>query len=149
MDQKRLVPHIFQGLNAWLIGGECWYCFLHAFYSFNQICIAYVYQQRLFLHVDMVLLPSTYSLWVLQYNHNFSKVYVINHFRYSGGYYGGLHEYFLIMGATFESCLEHLVKILERYVELNLVFNWDKYHFIIINGIVLEYKISHQSIQVD
>lgn len=35
------------------------------------------------------------------------------------------------------------------YVEINLVLNWEKYHFMVQEGIVLCHKISRLGIQVD
>lgn len=33
---------------------------------------------------------------------------------------------FFVLGDIFESCLENLKKVLQRYVHLNLVLNWGK-----------------------
>ena len=47
-----------------------------------------------------------------------------------------------MVGDTFENCLEHLEKVLERCVANNLVLNWEKCHFMVKEGIVLGHKIS-------
>jgi len=36
-----------------------------------------------------------------------------------------------IYGATFDLCLENLVKVLRRCKEVNLVLNWEKCHFMV------------------
>ncbi|XP_055824321.1 uncharacterized protein LOC129892800 [Solanum dulcamara] len=56
---------------------------------------------------------------------------------------------FLVVGDTFEACLEHLGRVLQKYVETNPVFNWKKFHFMVKEGIVLANKILGDSIQVD
>ena len=38
---------------------------------------------------------------------------------------------FLVVGDTFETCLEHLGQVLQRCVETNLVLNWEKCHFMV------------------
>lgn len=32
---------------------------------------------------------------------------------------------FSVVGDTFDQCLSHLEKVIQRYVEKNLVFNWE------------------------
>ncbi|WMV41754.1 hypothetical protein MTR67_035139 [Solanum verrucosum] len=56
---------------------------------------------------------------------------------------------FLVMEETFEACLEHLYRVLQRCVETNLVFNYEKCHFMVKKGILLGHKISGDGIQVD
>ncbi|WMV25331.1 hypothetical protein MTR67_018716 [Solanum verrucosum] len=51
-------------------------------------------------------------------------------------------------GDTFEACLEYLGRVFQRYVETNLVPNWEKCHFIVKEGIVLGHKILGENIQV-
>ena len=38
---------------------------------------------------------------------------------------------------------------LQRYVEFNLVLNWEKYHFMVKKGIMLGHKIFEKGIEVD
>ena len=38
---------------------------------------------------------------------------------------------FSIYGDTYESCLEHLERVLERCEESHLVLNWEKCHFMV------------------
>ncbi|KAA3469701.1 Retrovirus-related Pol polyprotein from transposon 412 family [Gossypium australe] len=50
---------------------------------------------------------------------------------------------FSVFGDTFESCLKNLKLVLYRCEETNLVLNWEKYHFMVYESIVLGHKISH------
>ncbi|GJU50501.1 reverse transcriptase domain-containing protein [Tanacetum coccineum] len=56
---------------------------------------------------------------------------------------------FSIFGDSFSSCLSHLDKMLKRCEDTNLVLNWEKCHFMVKEGIVLDYKISKSGIEVD
>ncbi|GJW54088.1 reverse transcriptase domain-containing protein [Tanacetum coccineum] len=56
---------------------------------------------------------------------------------------------FLVFGNSFETCLSHLDKMLQRCEDTNLVLNWEKSHFMVKEGIFLGYKISKNGIEVD
>nr|GEW09185.1 reverse transcriptase domain-containing protein [Tanacetum cinerariifolium] len=56
---------------------------------------------------------------------------------------------FLVFGDSFSSCLSHLDKMLKRCENTNLVLNFEKCHFMVIEGIVLGHKISKSGIEVD
>nr|GEY71206.1 reverse transcriptase domain-containing protein [Tanacetum cinerariifolium] len=56
---------------------------------------------------------------------------------------------FSVFGNSFESCLSHLDKMLQRCEDTNLCLNWEKSHFIVKEGIVLSHKISKNRIEVD
>ncbi|GJW59070.1 DNA-directed DNA polymerase [Tanacetum coccineum] len=56
---------------------------------------------------------------------------------------------FSVFGDSFSSCLSHLDKMLKRCEDTNLVLNWEKCHFIVKEGIVLDHKISKSGIEVD
>ena len=54
-----------------------------------------------------------------------------------------------IYGGTFEECLANLETALNRCIEKNLVLNWEKCHFMVVQGIVLEHVNSNKGIEVD
>nr|GFB01460.1 retrovirus-related Pol polyprotein from transposon 17.6 [Tanacetum cinerariifolium] len=56
---------------------------------------------------------------------------------------------FSIFGNSFENCLSHLDKMLQRYEDTNLSLNREKGHFMVKEGIVLDHKISKNGIEVD
>nr|GEX97698.1 transposon Ty3-I Gag-Pol polyprotein [Tanacetum cinerariifolium] len=56
---------------------------------------------------------------------------------------------FLIFGDSFSSCLSHLDTMLQRCEDTNLVLNWEKFHFMIKEGIVLGHKISKNGLELD
>jgi hypothetical protein len=56
---------------------------------------------------------------------------------------------FFVYGKTFMDCLANLDKVLMRCAEVDLVFNWEKCHFMVKQGIVLGHVISERGIEVD
>ncbi|GJT17622.1 reverse transcriptase domain-containing protein [Tanacetum coccineum] len=56
---------------------------------------------------------------------------------------------FLVFGDSFSLCLSYLDKMIKQYEDTNLVLNWEKYHFMVKEGIVLSHKISNSGIEVD
>nr|GEY94103.1 reverse transcriptase domain-containing protein [Tanacetum cinerariifolium] len=58
-------------------------------------------------------------------------------------------ENFSFFRDSFSSCLSHLDKMLKRCEDTNLVLNWEKFHFIVKEGIVLGHKISKSGIEFD
>ena len=56
---------------------------------------------------------------------------------------------FSVVGESFEQCLSHLFEFLKRCEDCSLVLNWEKCHFMVIEGIVLGNRISEKGIEVD
>jgi hypothetical protein len=46
-----------------------------------------------------------------------------------------LMDDFLVHGKNFDECLENLDKVLKRCQEMHLVLNWEKCHFMVIEGL--------------
>jgi len=56
---------------------------------------------------------------------------------------------FSVYGTSFNKFLYNLNKALQRYEDTNLVFNLEKCHFMLREGIVLGHEISDKGIEVD
>lgn len=56
---------------------------------------------------------------------------------------------FSVYGKSFDDCLSNFERVLKRCQQTNLVFNWEKCHFMVNEGIVLGHKISKRGIEVD
>ncbi|GJV42202.1 reverse transcriptase domain-containing protein [Tanacetum coccineum] len=56
---------------------------------------------------------------------------------------------FSVFGSSFDHCLANLENMLKRCKETNLVLNWEKCHFMVIEGIFLGHKVSGSGIKVD
>ncbi|RDX95408.1 Retrovirus-related Pol polyprotein, partial [Mucuna pruriens] len=50
---------------------------------------------------------------------------------------------------SFDACLENLFKVLTRCIDTNLVLNFEKCHFIVIEGVVFGHLVSNRGIEVD
>ena len=56
---------------------------------------------------------------------------------------------FSIYGSSFEHCLKILETILQRCQDKSLALNWEKCHFMVIEGIVLGHKIYTAGLEID
>ena len=56
---------------------------------------------------------------------------------------------FSVFGDDFDSCLAHRTKILEVCVKKRLVLSWEKSHFMVREGVVLEHPVSGKGLEVD
>jgi len=56
---------------------------------------------------------------------------------------------FSVFGSSFQSWSENLNIVLRRCVEINLVLNWEKCHFMVTEDIILGHKISERGMEVD
>lgn len=55
---------------------------------------------------------------------------------------------FYVCGSSFENCLDNLEKVLEMCVKVNLLLNWEKFHFMVKEGIFLRHLVSARGIEV-
>ena len=56
---------------------------------------------------------------------------------------------FSMIESTFDDCLHNMTLVLKRCMEINLVLNWEKCHFMVRAGIVLVHRVSERGIEVD
>ena len=56
---------------------------------------------------------------------------------------------FTVYGTSFDHCLQNLGTVLHRFQDKNLALNWEKCHFMVIEGIVLGHRISTARLEVD
>ncbi|RDX90581.1 hypothetical protein CR513_27535, partial [Mucuna pruriens] len=49
---------------------------------------------------------------------------------------------FMVYATSFDTCLENLSKVLTRCIDTNLVLNFEKFHFMVTEGIVLGHLVS-------
>ncbi|GJT11839.1 reverse transcriptase domain-containing protein [Tanacetum coccineum] len=56
---------------------------------------------------------------------------------------------FSVFGNSFDNCLNNLDKMLQRCKDANLILNWEKYHFMVKEEIVLGHKVSGAGLYVD
>ena len=56
---------------------------------------------------------------------------------------------FTVYGSNFEHCLQNLGTVLHKCQDKNLALNWEKCHFMVIEGIVLRHRIYAARLEVD
>ncbi|RDY06000.1 Retrovirus-related Pol polyprotein from transposon 17.6, partial [Mucuna pruriens] len=56
---------------------------------------------------------------------------------------------FIVYIDSFDACLGNLSKVLTRCIDTNLVLNFEKCHFMVIEGIMLGHLVSNRGIKVD
>jgi hypothetical protein len=56
---------------------------------------------------------------------------------------------FSVYGTSFNNCMFNLHKVLQRCEDQHFVLNWDKYHFMVTEGVVLGHRVSGRGIEVD
>ncbi|RDX73600.1 Retrovirus-related Pol polyprotein, partial [Mucuna pruriens] len=56
---------------------------------------------------------------------------------------------FMVYANSFDACLGNLSKVLKRCIDTNLVLNFEKCHFMVIEGFVLGHLVSNRGIKVD
>ena len=60
-----------------------------------------------------------------------------------------LMDDFSVVGDSFDHCLSQLAEVLKRCKDCNLVLNWEKFHFMVKEYIVLDHLIPKKGIEVD
>ena len=56
---------------------------------------------------------------------------------------------FSVNGNSFDTFIDHLIRVLKRCIETNLVLKFEKCHFMVEQGIVLGHVIFSNGIEVD
>ncbi|RDY14548.1 Retrovirus-related Pol polyprotein from transposon opus, partial [Mucuna pruriens] len=56
---------------------------------------------------------------------------------------------FTVYADSFDACLANLSMVLKRCIDTNLVLNFEKFHFMVSEGIVLGHLVSNKGIEVD
>ncbi|RDX82907.1 Retrovirus-related Pol polyprotein from transposon opus, partial [Mucuna pruriens] len=56
---------------------------------------------------------------------------------------------FIVYVESFKACLDNLSQVLRRCINSNLVLNFEKCYFMVIEGIVLKHLVSARGIEVD
>ncbi|RDX75404.1 Retrovirus-related Pol polyprotein from transposon 17.6, partial [Mucuna pruriens] len=56
---------------------------------------------------------------------------------------------FTVYADSFDACLENLSKVLTRCININMVLNSEKCHFMVTKGIILVHLVSNRGIEVE
>ena len=130
--------------------GRSHYCCLDGFSGFNQIPVAPEDQEKTtftcpfgtFAYRRMPFglcnAPATFQRCMVSifsdYVENIIEVFM---------------DDFTVHGDSFDNCLENLTKVLKRCIETNLVLNYEKFHFMVDQGLILGHIVSSRGIEVN
>jgi len=56
---------------------------------------------------------------------------------------------FTVHGDSFDECMHHLTLVLRHCIDINLVLNFEKCHFMAEHGLVLGHVVSSRGLEVD
>ena len=142
------LPFIDQMLDR--LAGHPHFCFLDGYSGYNQIAIAPEDQEKTtftcpygtfaFRRMPFGLcnFPDTFQRCMMSmFSDLVEEVMEI------------FMDDFTVYGSSFEKCLKNLGTVLQRCQDKQLALNWEKYHFMVTEGIVLGHKISATGLEVD
>jgi hypothetical protein len=150
MTRKDHFPLPFMDQILERIAGHEFYCFLDGCSGYNQIEIALEDQEKTtftcpfgtFAYRRMPFglcnAPATFQRCMLSTFSDMAECFLEIYM-----------DDFSIFDDSFDDCLTKLEKVLSRCKEKNLVLNWEKYQFMVTNGIVLGHIVSSKGIKVD
>ena len=129
------------------LAGHEYYCFLDGYSDYNQIVVDPKEQEKtsftcpygVFAYRRMPFglcnAPATFQRCMLSIFSDMIERFI---------------EVFMddiyVFGNSYSNCLHHLALVLKRCQETNLVLNWKKCHFMVIEEIVLGHRISNKGI---
>ena len=132
------------------LAGHKYYCFLAGYSSYNQIVIALEDQEKTtftcpygtfaFKRMPFGLCnaPGTFQRSMMAiFSDMVEKTIEV------------FMDDFSVWGNSFDNCLENLISVLIICEETNLVLNWEKFHFMVQEDIVLGHRILARGIEVD
>ena len=142
------LPFLDQMLDR-LVGHE-YHCFLDGYSGYNQIAIAPKDQEKTTftcpygtfafrrMPIGLCNAPCTFQRCMMAiFSYMVEKTIEV------------FMDDFSVLGNSFDNCLENLRSVLIRCEETNLVLNWEKFHFMVQEGIVLGHQISARGLEVD
>ena len=142
------LPFINQTLDQ--LAGSSYFCFLNGYSGYNQIAIYPNDQENMtftcpFATFTFRRLPFGLCNAPASFQRSMTAI--------SSDFLGDSLEVFMddfnVFGNNIESCLAHLTKILEVCVRKWLVLSWEKYHFMVREGVVIGHIISGKGLEVD
>ena len=142
------LPLIDQMLDR--LVGHPYFCFLDGYSGYNQIAIASEDQEKTtftcpfgtfaFRRMPFGLCnaPATFQRCMMSIFLDLAEE-VMEIFM----------DDFTVYGSSFENCLHNLGTVLHRCQDKNLALNWEKFHFMVKEGIVLGHMIYTIGLEVD
>ncbi|GKE84651.1 RNA-directed DNA polymerase, partial [Tanacetum coccineum] len=132
------------------LAGHEYYCFLDGFSGYFQILIAHEDQEK----TTFTCPYGTFAYKRMPFGlcnapANFQRCMTTIFHQLIENSMEVFMDDFSVFGSSFDHYLKNLEKMLKRYEETNLVLDWEKCHFMVMEGIVLGHKVSGSGIEVD
>ena len=145
--RKYHFPLLFLDQMLDRLAGHEYYCFLDGYSGYNQITISPEDQEK----TTFTCMYGTFALRRMPFGlsgtfQHYMMAIFLNMVKKTIEVF---MDDFSVLGKSFDNCLENLRQSLIRCEETNLVLNWEKYHFMVKEGIVLRHRISGRGIEVD
>jgi hypothetical protein len=142
------LPFIDQILER--VAGNRFFCFLDGYSGYNQVAIHPDDQEK----TTFTCTYGTFAFRRMPFGLcNAPATFQRCMFAIFSDLVGDCLEVFMddfsVFGSTFDACLDHLTKVLQRCINVNLVLSWEKSHFMVTEGLVLGHLISERGIEVD
>ncbi|KAL4388000.1 hypothetical protein GQ457_09G013000 [Hibiscus cannabinus] len=142
------LPFIDQMLDR--LAGKYFFCFLDGFSGFYQIPIAQEDQEKTTFTCPF----GTYTFRRMPFGlcnapGTFQRCMMSIFSKYNEKCIEVFMDDFTVYEDSVDGCLNNLTNVLKRYIETNLVLNYEKCHFMVSQGIVLGHVISSKGIEVD
>ena len=132
-----------------LVGHE-YYCFLDGYFGYNQIVITPEDQEKMTFTCPY----GTFAIRQMPFGlcnalRTFQRCMMAIFSDMVEKTIEVFMDDFLVLGNSFDNCLENLSSVLVRCEETNLVLNWEKCHFMVQEGIILRHRIFVRGIEID
>ncbi|PIN17864.1 DNA-directed DNA polymerase [Handroanthus impetiginosus] len=142
------LPFIDQMLDR--LAGKEFYYFLDGYSGYNQIAIAPEDQEK----ITFTCPYGTFAFRRMPFGlcnalATFQRCMMAIFTDMVENYIEVFMDDFSVYGDSFDECLNNLSSVLKRCEDTNLVLNWEKCHFMVQEGIVLDHKVSNRGIEVD
>ena len=142
------LPFIDQILDR--LAGSSYFYFLDGYSGYNQILIHLDDQEKMTFTCPF----GTFAFRCMPFGlcntpAIFQRCMTAIFFDFLGDSLEVFMDNFSIFSNDFDSCLAHLTKILELYVIKRLVLSWEKSHFMVREGVLLEHTVSSKGLEVD
>ena len=138
-------------IKCWTVWGHhSYYCFLDGYSSYNQITTELADQEKMTFTCPY----GTYAFRRMPFGlcnapATFQRCMMAIFLDMVEKNLEVFMDDFSLFGDTFDECLLHLSRVLQRCIDTHLVLNWEKCHFMVMEGIVLGHKISSNGLEVD
>ncbi|KAM2524740.1 hypothetical protein PS1_031435 [Malus domestica] len=148
--RKDHCPHPFIDQMLERLEGHSYYCFLDGYNGYNQIVIApedqekttftcpfgtFAYRRMSF---GLCNAPATFQRCMMSIFSDIVERFI-----------EVFMDDFSVFCSNFDECFYHLQLVLKICEECNLVLKWEKYHFMVQQGVVFSHVISSKGIEVD